>query len=104
MTLANTTFVEHKTSWLDIFGQHCTESGCSPATVKAYRQDLTHFAAWFTAHNRQPFHPGLLTRALTALADAVDATRAELRRRFARKLDFGDDPAPAPQPSQTTVN
>jgi len=50
------------------------------------------------------FHPGLLTRALTALADAVDATRAEFRARFAGKLDFGDDPAPAPQPSQTTVN
>jgi site-specific recombinase XerD len=61
MIAETTAMIEIRTSWLDLFSQNCAQTGCSPATIKAYRQDLSHFAAWFEAHNCQEFKPELIT-------------------------------------------
>lgn len=50
------------------------------------------------------FVPELLTRAVGRVADAVEAVRADLRRRFAGRIAFEGDPAPRPQTEPEPVN
>ncbi len=50
------------------------------------------------------FVPELLTRAISRIADAVEAVRTDLRRRFAGRIAFEGDPAPRPEAAPEVVN
>lgn len=50
-----------ESSWQSQFELHLQASGCSQLTLKAYHQDLAHFASWFESQNGQGFEPELIT-------------------------------------------
>ena len=50
-----------ETDWQDQFTAFLESSGCSSATIKAYRQDLTHFSRWFETTNGQALKLELIT-------------------------------------------
>jgi site-specific recombinase XerD len=47
--------------WLRAFASHLEEKGRSECTIRAYKQDLRSFSAWFEEQNGCTFEPGLLT-------------------------------------------
>lgn len=61
---------------IDAFLAHLTAQDPSPNTLRAYRQDLQHFAKWFTERNEQPFTLAQFTR--------------EDVRQYVRRLNDGD--------------
>jgi integrase/recombinase XerC len=83
------------TEWQSQFVAFAEAQGCAARSIKAYRQDLKSFVAWFERINGQSFEPGLITgvdlRAYrtAALESGISAATWNRQRATLRKLcDF----------------